>query len=124
MRYKIIKTKERYEIKDNEDSIVAKLNYYDYKLKKFDWILVANVQTSKKYRRQGFASTLLKELYKDIPKDKGLYLFVKKNNYKAINLYKKLGFKHIRDYRLKDGEYLIMAKGNALISQFDKMNFK
>lgn len=46
-------------------------------------------------------------------KKKGLYMFVRDTNKDAINLYKKLGFSSVKKYTLKDGEYVIMAKGNA-----------
>ena len=117
------KTKESYVIKSKNGTIISKLNYYDYRIEKFDWILIANLETSKEYRRKGFASTILNELYSDIPRNKGLYLFVRINNYKAINLYHMLGFKNIKKYHLSDGNYLIMAKGKADIVQLHKMNF-
>ena len=118
------KTKESYVIKSKNGTIISKLNYYNYQIEKFDWILIANLETSKEYRRKGFASTILNELYNDIPRNKGLYLFVRINNYKAINLYHMLGFKDIKKYHLSDGDYLIMAKGKgSSITQFDNMIF-
>ena len=118
------KTKESYVIKSKNGTIISKLNYYDYQIEKFDWILIANLETSKEYRRKGFASTILNELYSDTPRNKGLYLFVKTNNYKAINLYNKQGFKAVKKYYLKDGYFLIMAKGKgSSITQFDNMIF-
>ena len=119
------KTKESYVIKSKNGTIISKLNYYNYQIEKFDWILIANLETSKSYRRKGFASRILNELYSDTPKNKGLYLFVKTNNYKAINLYNKQGFKAIKKYYLKDGYYLIMTKSkdNSDITQFDNMIF-
>ena len=79
MGLEIKKTKEGYTIKEN-NNIISKLNYYDYKIKNFDWILIANVKTSKQYRRKGFATIILNELYSDIPKNKGLCLFAEINN--------------------------------------------
>lgn len=121
----IIKTDSTYMIKNNNGVIISKLNYYDYNIKNFDWILIANLETNPKYRGNGLATKLINELYKDITTTthKGLYLFVKDNNTTAIKLYTKLKFEVIKKYTLKDGEYIIMAKGNANKSQFLKMNF-
>lgn len=121
----INKTRNSYMIKDNKGLIISKLNYYEYKIKNFDWILIANLYTKPEYRGNGLATKLINELYNDITKNtnKGLYLFVKSDNRVAIELYTKLNFKKIRNYTLKDGEYIIMAKGNANVSQLNKMNF-
>ena len=122
---KIIKDSSSYIIKNNNGDIISKLNYYDYNIKNFDWILVANLETLPKYRGLGLATKLINELYKDITKttNKGIYLFVRVNNINAINLYNKLGFKVIKNYKLNDEEYIIMAKGNADTSQFNKITF-
>ena len=121
----IIKTKNTYMIKNDKGTIISKLSYYEYKVKNFDWILIANLATNPEYRGRGLATKLINELYSDITKNtnKGLYLFVKSDNRTAIRLYTKLNFKKVKNYTLKDGEYIIMAKGNADMSQFDKMNF-
>lgn len=105
---------------------VSSLKFHDYSKENFDWILISDVETHPAYRGQGLASNLMTVVYDDITRkypDKGLYLFVKNDNHPAINLYKKLGYKIIREYRLKNGEYLIMCKGNADVHQFDNMKF-
>ena len=109
--FQVIKIDNSYIIKNNKDNIVSKLNYHEFNIKNFDWILLSDLETEPKYRGK-FKNT-----------DKGVYLFVKTDNYAAINLYNKLGFKAIKQYPLKDGNYIIMAKGNADISQLDKMKF-
>lgn len=121
----IIKTKNTYMIKNDKGTIISKLSYYEYKVKNFDWILMSDLDTKPDYRGKGLATKLINELYSDISKNtnKGLYLFVKSDNHVAIKLYTKLNFKKVKNYTLKDGEYIIMAKGNADMSQFDKMNF-
>ena len=121
----IIKTKNTYMIKNDKGTIISKLNYYEYKVKNFDWILMADLDTKPDYRGKGLATKLINELYNDITKNtnKGLYMFVKSDNRTAIRLYTKLNFKKVKNYTLEDGEYIIMAKGNADMSQFDKMNF-
>ena len=121
----IIKTKNTYMIKNDKGTIISKLSYYEYKVKNFDWILMSDLDTKPDYRGKGLANKLINELYSDISKNKnkGLYLFVKSDNQVAIKLYTKLNFKKVKNYTLKDGEYIIMAKGNADISQLNKMNF-
>ena len=48
-----------------------------------------NIDVKKKYRRKGFATFILTQLIAN----GGTWLWVRKNNKKAIKLYKKLGFK-------------------------------
>lgn len=114
-----------YMFKDKNGIIASKLKYYDYNIKNFDWVLIADVVTKPYYRRMGLASKLLKEVYADITKNsnKGVYLFVKYDNHAAISLYKKLGFRIIKYYGSGDKKYIIMGKGNADIGQFKDMNF-
>lgn len=120
----IIKKGHRYAFKDNDGNIISKLDQYDYNVKNFDWVLMANVETKPEYRGQGLASKLINELCADVSKtNKGVYLLVRPDNKNAISLYKKLKFKTIKTYKLKDGEYIIMAKGNADTNQFTNMNF-
>lgn len=123
--YKIEKQKHSYCIKNKEGKIISKISYYDYNIKDFDWILVADVETDPKYRRQGLAKMLITELYKDIKSTKkGLYLFVKPDNIGAVALYKNLQFKEVKHYKLKDSDYIIMAKGDtSKFYQFDKVDF-
>lgn len=121
---KIYKTKNSYYYKNKDGKIISKLNYYDYNIPDFDWILVANLDTRKKYRRRGLATNLLNSLYKDIDKQgKGLYMAVSINNYNALKLYKELGFKENKKYKSDGNEYIIMIKGNADTNQFKNMNF-
>ena len=123
--FQVIKIDNSYIIKNNKDNIVSKLNYHEFNIKNFDWILLSDLETEPKYRGKGLATKLINSLCDDVFKntDKGVYLFVKTDNYTAINLYNKLGFKAIKQYHLKDGNYIIMAKGNADMSQLDKMKF-
>lgn len=124
---KLIKSDNSYKFKTKNGNIVSKLNYHDYKIRDFDWVLLSDIETNPKYRGIGLASRLINEIYTDTVKacpTRGVYLFVRYNNHNAIKLYKKLGFITIKPYELKDGKYLIMAKGHADIKQFDKMNFR
>lgn len=122
----IKRTKNSYTIYDDEGKVASKLNFYDYtNIQNFDWILVSDLDTKEKYRNRGLASKLLKTLYHDITKtkNKGLYMFVKVDNNSAIKLYLKLGFKKLKNYKIKDEKYVIMVKGDYDTSQFDNMNF-
>lgn len=119
---KINKTKDQYYIK-NDNKIIASINFYDYEIDNFDWILVANVETDAMYRNRGFATLLISTLYNDIKYKKGLYLFVKPNNINAINLYKKMGFELLKRYKIKNEMYNIMIKGDVDKNQFDNMVF-
>ena len=121
---KLIKTKDSYMIKNSNGNIMSKLNYYDYNINNFDWILVANLDTYPKYRKQGLATKLLNTVYKDMSKqNKGIYLSVAVNNTRAIRLYKELGFKFIKTYESDNSKYIIMAKGDTDINQLYDMNF-
>lgn len=125
--YFIVKNNKTYSIKTNDGITTSKLNYYDYSKESFDWILIADVETKKEYRGKGYASTLINEIYKDVTRrtpNKGIYLFVKSDNYGAIEFYKKNKFKFVKKYELKDGLYDIMCKGNADIHQFGNMKFR
>lgn len=119
---KINKTKDQYYIKNN-NKIIASINFYDYEIDNFDWILIANVETDAMYRNRGFATLLISTLYNDIKYKKGLYLFVKPNNINAINLYKKMGFELLKRYKIKNEMYNIMIKGDVDKNQFDNMVF-
>lgn len=54
---------------------------------------IHNFKVKKRYRNKGHGTELLK-IAMEIGGDK---LFVKKDNYKAIHLYKKLGFEYFSD---------------------------
>lgn len=126
--YNIEKTKDTYMIKNEKGEVISKIRFFDYNMNNFDWVLIADVDTNPQYRKIGLASKLLNEIYKDVRKEssntKGIYVFVRQNNKNAIALYEKLKFKIIKEYKLSDGDYFIMAKGSADRKQFDNMNFK
>jgi ribosomal protein S18 acetylase RimI-like enzyme len=122
---KIKKEENSYSI-NKDGKKVSSINYYDYKLPGFNYVLVSDVDTDPKYRRQGLASNLINSLYNDVQKEdknKGLYVFVKSNNSGAVKLYNSLDFKYVKQYDLKDGSYYIMAKGTQDTKIFDKYNF-
>lgn len=121
---KLVKKKNRFSYQIKNETI-ASVSYYDYNIKDFDWILLANVDTKKKYRRNGLSSDLIKLIYKEIavPKRKGLYAFVDIKNESAIKFYKSIGFSIIKTFENNDRKFYIMIKGNQNKRQFDKMNF-
>ena len=96
----------------------------------FDWILLADITTFKKYQRKGYALALLTKILEDLKKKypkKGYYLLVKSDNIPAIKLYQKLGFRSIRElYNTATKErtqYTVMAKGRSNIDQLMKVQF-
>ena len=68
---------------------------------------IHDFKVKKRYRNKGYGTELLKLAIK-IGGDK---LFVKKDNYKAIQLYKKLGFEYFSDDERK--EYIDMKLRGA-----------
>lgn len=116
-----------YTITDSKNNIVAKASYYDYSEKDFDWILIANVETIPEYRGKGLATRLMSRIESDLNRqfpNKGIYLLVEQNNYKAINLYKKLDYDIVKECSIEDTPYYVMAKGSADINQLKETNFK
>lgn len=113
-----------YFIRDKNGSVISKGDLFEYDIPDFDWMLAANLDTSPSYRRKGYASRIVDEMYNDaIFKGKGVYLFVDTNNKNAISLYKKHDFSTIKTYKLNGKMYYIMAKGKANINQLKNMNF-
>lgn len=115
-----------YSITDQSGNSISEIKTFDYNMKNFDWVLIADVETSPEHRGKGYASKLINEAYKDVVDNnpnKGLYLFVKESNENAIKLYNQLGFENLKSYTLNNGKYFIMAKGNTNKDQFRNMNF-
>jgi ribosomal-protein-alanine N-acetyltransferase len=62
-------------------------------------IEIANIAVSSKYQKKGYATVLLEYVIDNFGVNTDFFLEVNVNNYKAINLYKKIGFKEA--YRRK-----------------------
>lgn len=114
----------KYSVRDADGNIVSKANVYDFNMSGFDWLLLADVETSKKHRGKGLATSVLKDVMNDTSnKDKGLYLMVKQDNEAAINLYKKMNFKTAKSYTIDNKDYFVMATGNGNLKKLKSMNF-
>ena len=117
------KSKTKYQYLDSKGKVICNIGYYIYDdMKDFDWINIADVDTAKEYRGQGYATRLLNVLIRDMKKDypsMGLYLLVKVDNDPAIGLYKKVGFKILK----QQGSYYVMCYGAADKEQLKKRNF-
>lgn len=114
--FPIIKSKNKYFIKDENGKKIAELGYYDYSKKDFNWVLFADIETDMHYRNQGLGSKLLNRAYSDVIKDNpknGVYLMVRPDNKVAISFYKKNGFEFVKSVKIKDEDYDLMCKGNA-----------
>ncbi len=64
-------------------------------------VQIGGVFTLEDYRKKGFAGTLVKKIaskFKD--EGKSVVLFVRKNNFTAINAYKRVGFKYFGEYKM------------------------
>lgn len=115
----------QYFITNEAGDVVSSLMCYDYNMDEFKWDLLADIDTVPEYRGRGLATKLISDAYRDATsthKD-GVYLFVRDTNHNAISLYKKLGFRNVKPYRLYGEKYFIMAKGHGNLSCFDNMNF-
>lgn len=88
---------------------LEKIGYIEYQIK-YEVLDITDLFIEENKRRKGYASSFIKELEKE--KIDKIMLEVKEDNIKAINLYKKHGFKIInvrkKYYRHKDA--LIMEK--------------
>lgn len=64
-------------------------------------VQIGGVFTLEDYRKKGFAGTLVKKIackFKD--EGKNVVLFVRKNNFTAVDSYKKVGFKYFGEYKM------------------------
>jgi|WetSurMetagenome_2_1015567.scaffolds.fasta_scaffold373613_3 ribosomal protein S18 acetylase RimI-like enzyme len=66
-----------------------------------NYIIIYNLKVFKKFQDKGFAKYLLKEIFNYVKNElnfKIISLIVYKDNYKAVNLYFKVGFKIFMEY--------------------------
>ena len=107
---------------------ISRIKYFvDTDDESFDWIYLYDAYTKKLYRHKGYMLALMDYAVKKIDMmypSKGQYLMVKKDNTLAISLYKKIGFKRIRDMRdiETDEIYIIMANRRKNINQLITMD--
>jgi len=88
---------------------INNIGYLEYQIN-YDILDITDFFIEEKERKKGYASLLLKELFKE-PVSK-IMLEVREDNINAINLYKKHGFNtiHIRKKYYKDKDALIMER--------------
>lgn len=120
----IEKTENKYCVKI-DGKVISSVNFNDYGMDNFDWILLSNIDTDENYRRQGLMKRIIDEIYSDkCQNGKGLYLLVKADNTNAIKAYLKSGFKKLKEYESGNSRFEILTRGNsAKLNQFEGMNF-
>lgn len=97
----------KYTVNDKNGKLVGKVDLIPIKEDNLIWI--ANLFVAKDYRHQGIGTQLVKLMITH----GGNALTVKTDNQKAINLYKKNGFKVVA----RNGEYYIMFYKTAIPSK-------
>ena len=84
-----------------------------YRVCEKDSVEFKRVYVKKDYRKKGIAYDLMKKLEKNVTDEnfKYSYIVTGKNNYAAINLYKKLNYKQIPKFgQFKDDEAVVCMK--------------
>lgn len=92
----------------------------------FKWALLSDLYVQEEYRRQGFATQMIQKAIEDItPFGFGIYLLCIHDNEEAIALYRKIGFRKIRDYHFQDHPttYYVFAYGDAPTKQLGRIDF-
>ena len=101
----------RYLLELKDGKIIAYLYYSDI----YDRAEINQIEVETSYRNQKIATKLLQEMLKNIKKD--ITLEVRKDNFPAIHLYKKFGFKKtaIRQsyYQGTDGILMVRKNGDS-----------
>lgn len=115
----IIKEKNKYSLYEC-NTLLSSIEFKEHSY--LELVHLYNVYTNIKYRNKGYATKLLNEICRDSVY--ALYLFVEKYNFEARNLYDKLDFKFIKEYKIEDTIYHIMAKGNYDINKLNNLSFK
>ncbi len=93
-----------FEIEKEQNEIIAYISYKKLELSNDVYHLFVN----EKFRKKGIASKLLNKIY-----NKDILVEVDEKNIKAINLYKKLGFKKIKkisNYYKNGNNALVLLK--------------
>ncbi len=74
-----------------DGKLIGYLNYYVI----YNRLEIANFRVLDEYQRRGIGTELLSFLINKYPKVDNITLEVREDNIKAINLYKKMGFKQV-----------------------------
>lgn len=125
--YKIKKDKNRYLLISSDNEVISQAEFYIYNdIPNFDWINIAGVETKEKYRGSGYAKILLDIIHADLKlkyPNMGFYLLTKVHNQPAISLYKKCGYNILKKQKGDSGDFYVMYRGDADISQLISKNF-
>ena len=99
----------RYLLELKDGNIIAYLYYSDI----YDRAEINQIEVETSYRNQKIATKLLQEMLKNIKKD--ITLEVRKDNFPAIHLYKKFGFKKtaIRQSYYQGTDGILMERKNG-----------
>ena len=99
----------RYLLELKDGKIIAYLYYSDI----YDRAEINQIEVETSYRNQKIATKLLQEMLKNIKKD--ITLEVRKDNFPAIHLYKKFGFKKtaIRQSYYQGTDGILMERKNG-----------
>lgn len=89
--------------------------YLNFKRRNFFWVEIADVITYEGYQNRGYAEAILRIMLRDIKNrnsesHQNVFLLVESDNYNAIKLYNKLGFRVAFERRNNDQVYLIMVR--------------
>ena len=85
-----------------EETVVSVLRTEPYQ----EGVLLFNLETSKDYRQQGYATKLVKAVILDIRKNDNIpvYVHIEKGNIPSLHLHEKIGFQICAEYgKLIDG---------------------
>lgn len=80
----------------------------------FNWVEIVNLFVEEEYRNHGYAEALLRLILRDIKtriqgKSQNLFLLIERDNYYALKLYNKLGFRVSFEIENEGDRYLVLV---------------
>lgn len=99
---------------NNEKRVICNGAYLNFKRKNFFWVEIVDMITHDQYQHKGYAEAMLRIMLRDIrnrnsENHQNTFLLVSKDNYKAIALYNKLGFRVAFERENYGQIYLVMV---------------